>query len=250
MVRINWKVSFIIGFLFLANLDLNKKSIADNKSFEWHPVGVDQYGNVSQWINFSSYEELNKDSFRMQIKLVEENKQVLGRIDINCRNKDYYLRKKRQMSQKKSWNIIPQGSSFEEIAQFYCKKTSAAHKWGYTSDTKYLWNIKKPISNASNLRGDWITVYKNRSSEFKYNSNIKSLGEYVLAAYNYRKNNFSTNTNYISTKTKYGWIAVSCNSNIHSIFKKLEGTDYGEWLPPKTSPPGGGAWKIRNAACD
>ena len=63
------------------------------------------------------------------MKLVEGNKQILGRLDINCRNKDYYLRKKKQMSQRGTWNSIIKGSSFEDISQIYCKRTDAASNW-------------------------------------------------------------------------------------------------------------------------
>ena len=68
----------------------------------------------------------------MQMKLIEGNKQTLGRIDINCRNKDYYLRKGKQMSQRGVWSSLIKGTSFEEIAQLYCKNTDAAILWGYT----------------------------------------------------------------------------------------------------------------------
>ena len=90
---------------------------------------VDTYGNITQWINLSSYKQLNNDSFRMQMKLVEGNKQILGRLDFNCRNKVYYLRKRKQMSQRGTWNTLVKGSSYEEIAQIFCKRTNAASSW-------------------------------------------------------------------------------------------------------------------------
>ena len=138
------KLNTIIWILLFYSLNSTGKLFANTKSFEWHPVGVDAYGNITQWINLSSKKPLNNDSFRMQMKLIEGNKQILGRIDINCRNKDYYLRKGKQMSQRGVWSSLIKGTSFEEIAQLYCKNTDAAILWGYTPATKYLWDIEKP----------------------------------------------------------------------------------------------------------
>ena len=250
MRRIYWKISFILGFFAFIDINLAGKLFANNNRLQWQPIGVDKYGNITKWINLSSHKTLNKDSFRIQVKLEEENKQILGRLDINCRNRDYYLRKRRQMSQHETWKSIPEGSSFEETAKFYCKKTSAASKWGYTADTKYLWDVEKPISPAHNHKGDWISLYKNSSREFRYNSNIKKAGDYILAAYFYKKYKQTKNSPYISTASNYGWIVVSCKSNLHSIFKEFKNSIYGEWMPPKTGPIGGGAWGIRKAECN
>ncbi|WP_152556196.1 hypothetical protein [Prochlorococcus marinus] len=222
---------------------------ANIKSFEWHPVGVDNYRNITQWINLLSYEPLNNNSFRMQMKLIEGNKQILGRLDINCRNKDYYLRKKREMSQRGTWNTIEKGSSYEEIAQIYCKRTSAASSWGYTAGTKYLWDIEKPQYSASKHEGDWITLYKNNSREFKYNSNTQKIYDYILAAYFYQKKESYQYDPYISRKSDYGWIAVSCKDNLYSVFRKLSNSSKGEWMAPKPGPIGGGASLIRKAKC-
>ena len=174
-MNLHKKLYPIFGILLFYYLNNAGKLLANSKSFEWHPIGVDNYGNITQWINLLSYKSLNNDSFRIQMKLVEGNKQILGRLDINCRNKDYYLRKRKQMSQRGTWNSLEKGTSFEEIAQFYCKNTAAAPVWGYTAETKYLWDIEKPSYSASNHQGDWITLYKNNSSEFKYNSNILNI---------------------------------------------------------------------------
>ena len=232
------------------NLNFSGKLLAHNEKSEWQPVGVDNYGNITQWINLSSYKSLNKDSFRMKIRLLEGNKQVRGRLDINCRNKDYYLRKKREISQKGPWNKIIKGSSFYEIAEFYCKRTYAASDWGYTRQTKYLWDIEKPTYSASSHEGNWLTLYKNNSSEFKYNSNIQKSSDYILAAYYYQQNQSYKNSNSRLAKSNYGWIAVSCKTNIHSIFKKFGHHTEGEWMAPKRGVRGGGASFIRKANCD
>ena len=245
------KIYPIFGILLFYNSNLGEKLMARGKSFEWHPVGVDQYGNITEWINISSFKDLNKDSFRLQMKLLEENKAILARLDLNCRNKDYYLRKKRKMSQKGTWNSIPKGSSFEEIAKFYCKKTSAASNWGYTANTKYLWGIEKPTLEASspNLQGKLIKVYKNNSSEFQYNSKIKKLTDSVLAAYYFKKKSHKKYSPHISSKYNFGWIVVSCKEKLHSTFKKFDNTNIGEWTAPKTGRIGGGADAIRKAEC-
>ena len=243
------KLYYIFGILLFYHLNFIGKLSANTKSFEWYPVGVDNYGNITQWINLLSYKSLNNDSFRMQMKLVEGNKQILGRLDINCRNKDYYLRKRKQMYQRGVWSSLQQGTSFEEIAQFHCKKTDAANLWGYTSATKYLWDIEKPSYPASNHDGDWLTLYKNNSSEFKYNTNTEKKSDYILAAYFYEKKQPMKNNPYMSRKSKYGWIAVSCKTNLSSVFRELNTSTSGEWMAPKPGPIGGGASLIRKAKC-
>ena len=94
------KIYFIFGILIFYNLNLGEKLLASDKSYKWHPVGVDQYGNITEWINISSFKDLNKDSFRLQMKLLEENKAILARLDLNCRNKDYYLEKKNNVPER------------------------------------------------------------------------------------------------------------------------------------------------------
>ena len=249
MRKFHIKVFPILSSILFLNLFTSGKLLANSNSFEWQPVGVDNYGNITQWINLLSYEPLNNDSFRMQMKLVEGNKQILGRLDINCRNKDYYLRKRKQMSQRGTWNSLVKGSSFEEIAQFHCKKTDAAPLWGYTSATKYLWDIDKPSYPASNHEGNWLTLYKNRSREFKYNSNTLKISDYILAAYFYQKKQSYQYDPYTSRKSDYGWIAVSCKDNLSSVFRKLSNSSKGEWMAPKPGPIGGGASLIRKAKC-
>ena len=248
-MKINKKLYTIFGVLLFYYLNFPEKLFANTNGFEWQPVGVDNYGNITQWINLLSYEPLNNDSFRMQMKLVKGNKQILSRLDINCRNKDYYLRKRKQMSQRGTWKSLVKGSSFEEIAQFHCKKTDAAPLWGYTSSTKYLWDIDKPSYPAANHKGNWITLYKNNSREFKYNSNTQKVSNTILAAYFYQKNQSFKKNPYVSQKFKYGWIAVSCKTNLHSTFKKFSDLSSGEWLAPKPGPIGGGASLIRKAKC-
>ena len=250
MKNFNSNIYTIFSFLIFFNLNFSVKLLAHNKKSEWQPVGVDNYGNITQWINPSSYKSLNKDSFRMKIKLLEGNKNVRGRLDINCRNKDYYLRKKREMSQKDPWNKIIKGSSFYEIAEFYCKRTYAASNWGYTTATKYLWDIEKPTYSASSHEGNWVTLYKNNSSEFKYNLNTQENSGYVLAAYFYQQNQLYKNTKSRLAKSYYGWIAVSCRTNLHSTFKKFGHLIEGEWTAPKKGVFGGGASFIRKAKCE
>ena len=245
------KIYPFFGILLFYNVNLGEKLLANEKSFEWQPVGVDQYGNITEWIDVLSLKDLNKDSFRLRMKLLEENKVVLARLDLNCRNKDYYLRKRGKMSQKGPWNSIPKGSSYEEIAKFYCKKTSAASNWGYTSKTKYLWGIDKPTLDASSpkLQGDWIKVYKNNSSEFQYNSKVKKLSNSVLAAYYFKKDAYIKHSPHISSKYNFGWIVVSCKEKLHSTFKKFDNSYIGEWTAPKQGRIGGGADAIRKSEC-
>ena len=119
LMNIHKKLYPIFGILLFYQLNITEKLFANTKSYEWHPVGVDNHGNITKWINLLSYEPLNNDSFRMRMKLVEGSKQILGRLDINCRNKDYYLKKRGQMSHRGTWNSITKGSSFDEISQIY-----------------------------------------------------------------------------------------------------------------------------------
>ena len=158
---------------YFFNLNFNEKLLANSKSFEWFPVGVDNYGNITQWINLLSYKPLNNDSFRMQMKLIEGNKQILGRLDINCRNKDYFLRKRKQMSQRGTWISLEKGTSFEEVAQFTVRK-QRRHLSGDIQQRQNIYGILKNLHiQLSSHEGDWLTLYKNNSSEFKYNSNVQ-----------------------------------------------------------------------------
>ena len=138
------KLLSLLSFLLFPNLSLSEKLLAKNSNFEWHPVGVDNYGNITQWINLLSYKTLNNDSFRMQMKLVEGNKQILGRLDINCRNKDYYLRKRKQMSQRGTWNSLEKEQAMKRSLNFIVK-IRLRHLFGVIHQQLNTYGISKNL---------------------------------------------------------------------------------------------------------
>ena len=68
----------------------NKKSIQYGR---WFPFGFDKNGNPVNFVQLLSYKKLNKNSFRLKSKFTDiDNQQLEGKLDINCENKDYYIR--------------------------------------------------------------------------------------------------------------------------------------------------------------
>ena len=97
----------------------------------WIPIGFNELGVAVAWIRVSTYEPLNENSFRFQSKYKPENSnQIEGRLDINCKNKDYYFRPNGILAQNAPWAVIEKGSGIESVAKLYCKRTAAKSEWG------------------------------------------------------------------------------------------------------------------------
>jgi hypothetical protein len=107
----------------------------------WHVIGLNKDRIATGWVQLKSYEVLNENSFRMNAKFSNNNGvQIVGRIDVNCKNKDYYFRPNGIMVQMAPWAAIPEGSGVHGLAMNYCKNTSARAEWGYRPETAYLWD--------------------------------------------------------------------------------------------------------------
>ena len=117
-------------------------SVSDTSSNNtWIPVGFNKDRIASMWVQLKTYEALNENSFRLNAKYTnDQGVQILGRLDLNCKNKDFYFRPNGVLAQRAPWASVPKGSGIESIAQMYCRRTAAKADWGFTGETAYLWD--------------------------------------------------------------------------------------------------------------
>jgi len=218
-----------------AGVKSNKKSIQYGS---WFPFGFDKKGNAVNFVQLLSYKKLNKNSFRLKSKFNNiNNQQMEGKLDINCENKDYYIRPNGVMSQRATWASIPKGSGIDILSKYLCKRTEAKAKWGYTKRTFYLWGYSLPIRNPSEASGEWI---QHSDGLGWYNTEIKKAENSVIYAY------FSKS----KSKTPYTWVNNSCIENLGSVFFKPNKSVEGEWLSPKVGRVGGANEIIRKLYCE
>ncbi len=204
----------------------------------WFPFGFDKNGNAVNFVQLLSYKKLNKNSFRLKSKFTDlYNQEIEGRLDINCENKDYYIRPNGVMSQRATWASIPKGSGIEILSKYLCKKTAAKDKWGYTKRTSYLWGESSPLRNPSEASGEWI---QHSDGLGWYNTEIRKSKNSVIYAY------FTKS----QSKTPYVWVNNSCIENLGSVFFKPNNSVNGEWLSPKAGRVGGANEFIRQLYCD
>ena len=112
---------------------IGKKKKENSPYGSWFPFGFNK-GTPVNWAQLLSYKELNENSFRLISKFTYPDKEKKeGKLDINCLNKDYYVRPVGVMSQKSTWAKIPKNSGVETLAKYFCKNTSARDYWGYTT---------------------------------------------------------------------------------------------------------------------
>ena len=131
------------------------KSLKKSQYGGWYPFGFDKNGNPVSLVQLLSYQLLNENSFRLNTRFTYPEKgKIDGKLDVNCKNKDYYIRTERVNYQRKNWASIPLGSGVEGISKYFCKRTSGKDKWGYTQSSKYLWNSVPPSGNASDVSGE------------------------------------------------------------------------------------------------
>ena len=120
------------------NNELCKGRKSKKKSIQygnWFPFGFDKNGNAVNFVQLLSYKKLNKNSFRLKSKFISTtNEKIEGKLDINCENKDYYIRNNGVMSQRGTWAGIPKGSGVELLSKYLCKRTKAKDKWGYQKE--------------------------------------------------------------------------------------------------------------------
>ena len=229
---------------------IDKRKVEDNSgNMTWHPIGFNENRIAVSWVQLKSYEPLNENSFRMNFRWSNNKGQWVGRIDMNCKNKDFYVRQKGVMFQGPNWASIPEGSGLASIAILYCKQTTAASEWGYTENTRYLWDIPAPTSDPGDAQGDWILATDNDMVESYYNSEVEKEGDYILASYYYRTKKGDRSAAQPQDNSKYTWTAVSCKKNLYSSFQVMDQSVPGVWLPPMPGRPGGGAMAIRKSFC-
>ena len=212
----------------------NKKSIQYGN---WFPFGFDKNGNAVNFVQLLSFKKLNKNSFRLKSKFKTiNNEQIEGKLDINCENKDYYIRPNGVMSQRATWAGIPKGSGIEILSKYLCKRTEAKDKWGYTKTTSYLWDYPSPIGDPSKASGEWI---QHSDGLGWYNTEIRKGESSVIYSY------FSKS----QSKTPYVWVNNSCIENRGSIFFQPDNSVNGEWLSPKRGRVGGTNEIIKKLYC-
>ena len=203
----------------------------------WVPFGYDKNGNTVNYVQLLSYKKLNKNSFRLKSKFTNtNNEQIEGKLDVNCKNKDYYIRPNGVMSQRATWAGIPKGSGVEILSKYLCKRTAAREEWGYVERTSYLWNHSSPLSKPSEASGEWI---QHSDGLGWYNTEIIKAKNSVIYAY------FSKS----QSKTQYVWVNNSCIENLGSVFYQPSSYVNGEWLSPKRGRAGGANEAVRKLYC-
>ena len=241
------------------------------KEFDtWFPIGFNENRIAAAWVQFKSYEELNENSFRVRGKftypiksneeLIEKsfkfkftypnNSQSFGKLDINCKNKDFYFRPKGVWGVDPDWSAIPQGSGIESVAYYFCKRTAAKKEWGYTDATAYLWDIPEPPRDPANLDGEWVLQYDRDDGEAYYNTSVIKNDKTVIYGYFSRSKKGDRSASQPYYKSKYKWVNNSCTENLGSVFFKPDISVTGVWLPPVPGRPGGTNMKVREQYCN
>lgn len=242
----------VSGFTLLVSsvsvVSAQQKDSSANET--WHPIGFNQDRVAAAWVQLKSYEELNENSFRMNAKFSnDKGGQLVGRIDLNCKNKDYYFRTDGFMFQRAPWASVPQGSGIDYMARLYCKRTAAKAEWGYAPETAYLWNAPVPEGDPANAKGDWIKAYDGDDRESYYNNRAVKQGDVITYAFYNRAKKGDRSAAQPGDTAAYGWMRNSCKENLGSFFYKPDLSVQGEWLPPQPGRPGGANMIVRKEYC-
>ena len=229
---------------------VDKSTIKDRSGKDtWIPIGFDDRRIAIFWTRVSTYTPLNENSFRVQVQYKTNNGIVIeGRMDVNCKNKDYYIRPNGVFAQNAPWAVIPKGSGYESLAVYFCKRTAAKAEWGFTPETSAIWDAPIPTISADSAEGEWIKHYDKPDGESYYNDAVTLENGIVTFAMYYRstKGDMST-TN--QDQTFYGWLRGSCKRNISSVYRQLDPSVPGIWLPPTPGAPGGATMIVRKKFC-
>jgi hypothetical protein len=216
----------------------------------WHVIGINRDRIASSWVQLKSYESLNENSFRMNAKFTNERgAQIVGRIDVNCKNKDYYFRPNGVMFQNAPWAAIPEGSGVHGLAINYCKNTSAKAEWGYKPETAYLWDSPPIEGDPANAKGDWVEATNTDEAEAYYNTEATFRDGVVVYAFYSRTKKGDRSAAQSEDNTKYVWIRNSCKENLGSTFIVLDSSVPGFWGPPTAGRPGGANMTTRKLFC-
>lgn len=216
----------------------------------WHVIGINKDRIASAWVQLKSYESLNENSFRLNAKYANDNgQQIAGRIDVNCKNKDYYFRPNGVFAQNAPWAAIPDGSGVHGLAIYYCRKTLARSAWGYNPETAYLWDAPPPEGDPANAKGDWVEAINNDDVESYYNTSVRIEKGLVLYAVYYRAKKGDRSAAQPGDTAQYRWIRNSCTENLGSSFEKLDSSLPGIWMPPIPGRPDGTNMITRKLFC-
>ena len=233
-----------------------KSTISAEKKAEefdsWFPIGFNENRIATGWVQLKSYEELNEFSFRLKAKdTLNNGVQRLGKLDVNCKNKDYYFRPQGVWATGANWAAIPQGSGVEGVAKVFCKQTSARKEWGYTDATAYLWDAPAPpTGDPSNLGGEWIQNLDTDELEGYYNTSIIKKNNSIIYGMYYRLKKGDRSAAQPSDTAKYVWVNNSCKENLGSQFYQPDISVPGVWLAPEYGRPGGSGMITRKKYCN
>ena len=216
----------------------------------WIPLGYNENRIAVFWARLSTYEPLNENSFRVQVQYTSDNgRQYEGRMDVNCKNKDYYIRPNGVFAQNAPWAVIPKGSGYESLAVYFCKRTAAKAEWGYKESTKYLWDGPAPKYSPDQATGEWVQFMDRADTQGYYNDEVTKEGDVTTFAMWIEtiKGDMSLNNQDIQ---QYYWVRSSCKKNLGSTWLVLDQSVEGIWLPPQSGRPGGAGMAIRKRFCN
>lgn len=216
----------------------------------WHVIGINKDRIASAWVQLKSYASLNENSFRMNAKFTNDRGiQIVGRIDVNCKNKDYYFRPNGITMQLAPWAAIPDGSGIHGLATAYCKNTAAKAEWGYKPETAYLWDYPQIKGDPANAKGDWVQATNDDDTEAYYNTDTKLEDGVVVYAFYFRQKKGDRSASQASDNVKYLWVRNSCKENLGSFFIISDPSVPGYWAPPTPGRPGGANMTTRKLFC-
>lgn len=203
---------------------VDKSKIKDGSGKDtWVPLGVNENRIAVFWARLSTYKPLNENSFRVQVQYTADNgRQYEGRMDVNCKNKDYYIRPNGVLFQGAPWAVIPKGSGYERLARYFCKDTSAKAEWGYKESTRNLWDAPAPPSySPSEAAGEWIQYMDRRDIQAFYNDDVIIDGHNITFAIwaETTKGDMSANNQDIQN---YRWAITNCKKNFYAMWDVLD----------------------------
>ena len=216
----------------------------------WFAIAVNENRIATGWVQLKSYESLNEDSFRLNAKFTNNRgAQIAGRIDINCKNKDFYFRPNGLFAQRGPWAAIPEGSGIQSIGRYFCRRTNSKTLWGYGDETKHLWDQPAPTREAGDAEGDWVLATETDEAEVYYNDKVLKRGDYLQVATWSRSKKGERSAAQPGDTQGYWWINVDCKSNRYTTFMKPDSAVEGVWLNPTPGRPGGAAMAARKRFC-
>jgi hypothetical protein len=235
-------------FSLAASISLPIAALAGDDT--WMPVGFNDKRIAVSWVQARSYEPLNEYSFRLKAKGVNERgDQIVGRIDVNCKNKDFYFRPNGTWSQQSPWAAIAKGSAMEAVATYFCRRTAARGEWGYTQETEHLWKQPTPSGDPGNATGEWVLANETDEAEVYFNDGVILKKDFVQAALWSRAKKGDRSAATPGDTQGYQWMNVDCKANLNSIFYQPDKSVAGDWLNPVPGRPGGAAMQVKRRFC-